>query len=113
MKFQLLLAAVNPKLTYEIIDLAKNLGATGATIIPGRGIGGEDKKTFFGLTIEGETDVILLVVEESIASSIIKALDEDSKFQASEAGIAFSVPIDQIAGIQSQFEKFKNAVEKK
>ena len=111
MKFQLLLAAVNPKLTYEIIDIARALGATGATIVPGRGIGGEDKKTFFGLTMEGETDVILFVMEEKIAEAVIKALDNDPKFQASQSGIAFTIPIDQIAGIQSQLEKFKKANE--
>ncbi len=109
MKFQLLIAAVSPKLTYEIIDIAKAKGATGATIIPARGIGGEDKKTFFGLTIQGETDVILFVMEEKIAAAVIKELDNDPKFQASQSGIAFTIPIDQIAGIQSQLKKFQDA----
>lgn len=113
MKFKLILAAVNPNLTYDIIDIAKAQGATGATIIPGRGIGGEDKKTFFGLTIEGPTDVIIFMVEEHIASSIIKVLDEEPTFQDFNAGIAFSIPIDQIAGIQSQIKKFKEKVQSK
>lgn len=112
MKFKLIVAAVKNDLTYEVIDIAKAKGATGATIIPARGIGGEDEKTFFGLTIEGPTDVVLFMVEEHISEAIIKALNDEPKIQDSGAGIAFSLAIDQIAGIETQMKKFKDKVSK-
>ncbi|MCA1762354.1 MAG: hypothetical protein LC664_05100 [Flavobacteriales bacterium] len=107
MRFKLIIASVKRDLTDQVIDTAKSAGATGATIIPARGIGGEDKKTFFGLTIEGPTDVVLFVVEEHVSEIIIKALNEEVQLQESGAGIAYSVAIDEVAGIESQMKRFR------
>lgn len=107
MRFKLIVASVKQGLTDKVIDTAKKAGATGATIIPARGIGGEDKKTFFGLSIEGPTDVLLFVVEEHVSDDILNALNEECQIQEPGAGIAFSVAIEEVAGIESQMKKFR------
>lgn len=107
MRFKLIVASVKRELTDQVIDTAKKAGATGATIIPARGIGGEDKKTFFGLSIEGPTDVLLFVVEEHVSDDILNALNEECQIQEPGAGIAFSVAIEEVAGIESQMKKFR------
>ncbi len=107
MRFKLIVASVKRELTDQVIDSAKKAGATGATIIPARGIGGEDKKTFFGLSIEGPTDVLLFVVEEHVSDDILNALTEECQIQEPGAGIAFSVAIEEVAGIESQMKKFR------
>ncbi len=107
MRFKLIVAAVEKDLTEKVVDTAKAAGATGATIIPARGIGGKDKKTFFGLSIEGPTDVVLFMVEEHVSDDILKALTEECQIQEPGAGIAFSVAIEEVAGIESQMKKFR------
>ncbi|MGM0638208.1 MAG: transcriptional regulator, partial [Pseudomonadota bacterium] len=47
MKFSLLVAIVPEDLEQECIDAATKAGAVGMTLMSGRGIGGERKKTFF------------------------------------------------------------------
>lgn len=107
MKFKLIVATVKRDITDEVVDAARAAGATGATIIPARGIGSEDKKTFFGLTIEGPTDVVLFVVEEHVSDDILLALTEKCKIQEPGMGLAFSVPIEELAGVESQMKKFR------
>lgn len=46
MKFSLLVAIVPEELEQECIDASTEAGAVGMTLMSGRGIGGERKKTF-------------------------------------------------------------------
>ncbi len=107
MRFKLIVVSVKRDMTDHVVDAAREAGATGATIIPARGSGREAKKTFFGLTIEGAVDVILFVVEEHVCSTILDALSVKCKLHEPGVGIAFSVPIEELAGMESQMLKFR------
>ena len=61
-----------------VVDAAKGAGATGATIIPARGTGIHEAKTFFGLTLEAQTDIVMLLVEEHMVPNILDAIEIDS-----------------------------------
>ena len=54
MKFKLIMAFVKPNITDTVVDSMKEAGATGATIIPARGTGMHEAKSFFGLSIEDQ-----------------------------------------------------------
>lgn len=108
MKFQLIVAAVKPDLTDALIDAAKEVGATGATIIPARGVGVHEAASFFGLNLEAQTDLILFLLEKSIVDPVLEALSTTGKFQEPGTGIAFVLPVETTAGMESQFEKFSD-----
>ena len=57
MRFKVIIATVKTDVTDCIVDAAKEAGATGATIIPAHGTGIREAKTFFGLTLEAQTEV--------------------------------------------------------
>ena len=64
MHFKLIVAFVDAGITDRIMDAARGAGATGATIINNaRGEGLKQSKTFFGLTLETQRDVLLFIVE--------------------------------------------------
>lgn len=107
MKFKLILASVTKELTEKAIDSAKKAGATGATIIPARGVGSGDTKTFLGLTIEGPTEVILFLVEEHAVDAILDALLKDCRLQDPDVGLALVLPVDKVVGIERQLQIFK------
>jgi hypothetical protein len=48
-----LVAILAEDLEEKAIDTAKKAGAGGVTLLDARGIGANEKKTFFGLTYEG------------------------------------------------------------
>ncbi len=110
MRFKLILSSVKPDITDHIVDSAKGAGATGATIIPARGTGIKEAKTFFGLSLEAQTDIILLLIEEHLVAKILNAIKEAGKFHKPGTGIAFVVPIEHVVGLESQMEKFEKEV---
>lgn len=111
MRFKAILASVKSDITDRVVDAAKEAGATGATIIPARGTGIREAKTFFGLSLEAQTDIILLLLEEHMVETILKAIGDAGRFDKPGTGIAFVVPVDQVIGLESQIDRFKKAAE--
>ncbi|WP_243546406.1 P-II family nitrogen regulator [Pseudodesulfovibrio tunisiensis] len=110
MKFKLVLALVKTHKTDPIVDAAKAAGATGATIISGRGTGVHEAKTFFGLTLEDQTDMVMFLLEEHLVKPVMSAIEEAGEFHKPGTGIAFAIPVDFITGMESQMEKFKENI---
>ena len=110
MKFKLIIAAVKTDVTDHIVDAAKKAGATGATITLSRGTGIHEAKTFFGLTLEAQTDMVFFLLEEHLVEAVMKAICEAGRFKKPGTGIAFVLPVDQVAGLESQMERFKEKI---
>ena len=108
MKFKLILAFVKPSITDKVVDAMKKAGATGATIIPARGTGIHEAKSFFGLSIEDQTEIIVFLVEEHVVENLMKVIQKAGKFDKPGTGIAIVLPIEHIAGLESQMKKFKD-----
>jgi nitrogen regulatory protein P-II 1 len=108
MRFKVIIATVKTDVTDSVVDAAKAAGATGATIIPGRGTGIREAKTFFGLTLEAQTDSVMFLLEEHLVEEVMKGIHEAGHFEKPGTGIAFVLPVDHVAGLESQMESFKN-----
>lgn len=113
MRFKLILAPVKPHKTDPIVDAAKEAGATGATIIQARGTGMREAKTFFGLTLEDQTDIVMFLLEEHLVSPVLEAVKRAGEFHKPGTGIAFVLPVEGVLGLESQIEKFKEEVRDK
>jgi nitrogen regulatory protein PII len=110
MKFKVILASVKTDITDAVVDAAKAAGATGATIIPARGTGMREAKTFFGLSLEAPTDIIMFLLEEHIVNGVLAVISEAGKFDKPGTGIAFVLPVESVIGLESQMERFKQEV---
>jgi nitrogen regulatory protein PII len=110
MKFKLILAPVKTHKTDSIVDAAKGVGATGATIIAGRGTGMREAMTFFGLTLEDQTDIVMFLLEEHLVKTVLAAIEEAGEFKKPGTGIALVLPVEQVVGMESQIERFKEEV---
>jgi nitrogen regulatory protein PII len=80
----------------------KKAGATGATIIPASGTGAGEAKTFFGLSLDIRTELILFLVHETIVEAILSAIQDAVRFSDPGTGIAIVLPVEQTAGMESQ-----------
>ncbi len=110
MRFKVILALVKPKKTDQVVDAAKQAGATGATVIPARGTGIHEAKTFFGLTLEAQTDIIMFLIEEHVVKNILNAINAAGQFSKPGTGIAFVLPVEQVIGLESQMKRFREEV---
>ncbi len=80
MQFKLIMAFVKPNITDTVVSAMKKAGATGATIIPARGTGIHEAKSFFGLSIEDQTDIIVFLVEEHVVENMLEVIRLAGKF---------------------------------
>ena len=113
MHFKLIIAFVEDSKTRAVMDAARHEGATGATIINNaRGEGLALKKTFFGLSLETQRDVILFLVEEHLSRHILEKIAEVGKFEERPGtGIAIQIDVEDAVGVASQIEKLVDVVE--
>jgi len=102
MRFKVILAMVNEKYQDNVIESAKSAGATGVTILNARGEGIHSQKSFLGLTMETQKDMLLFLVEDFIANNIMEAIYEAGQLSEHGNGIAFSLSVDRAIGLESQ-----------
>lgn len=98
---------IKPNLTDKVVNSAKQAGATGATIIPASGTGAREAKTFFGLTLDIRTDVVIFLVDTEMTEPILSAIKEAGRFSEPGTGIAFVLAVEQTAGFESQMSRTK------
>ena len=79
--------------------MAKESGAGGVTILDARGIGAQEKKTFFGLTYEGSQSVLVFVLEKKLSLAVMKNLTRELDLKTNSRGVVFTIPLEHIAGI--------------
>lgn len=96
---------IKPNFTDKVVSSAKQAGATGATIIPASGTGAREAKTFFGLTLDIRTDVVIFLVDSEMVGPILSAIKEAGRFSEPGTGIAFVFPVEQAVGFESQLLK--------
>ncbi|MDH3685857.1 MAG: P-II family nitrogen regulator [Myxococcales bacterium] len=113
MRFKLLVAMVDDHLTEAVTEAARSAGATGCTVLTNaRGEGLEKKKTFLGLTLETQRDVVLLLVEEHRARHILETVGKEGQFDSSPGtGIAFQVDVEDAVGVAHQVESITPSLE--
>lgn len=102
MAYKCIVAMVKPNLTDKVVDSAKGVGATGATIIDASGTGAREAKTFFGLSLDIRTEVILFLVNEDGVAPVLAAIREAGCFHEPGTGIAFVLAVESAIGFESQ-----------
>jgi len=113
MHFKLIIALTEDTITDKVVDAAREKGATGSTVISSaRGEGLQVAKTFLGLNLDTQRDVILLLVEEHMSRDILETIEAVGEFEANPgSGIAFSIDVDDAVGVSQQVNKLSELVE--
>jgi len=113
MRFKLIIAFVNDNKTDKVIKAARESGATGATIINNaRGEGVTRSKTFFGLNLDTQRDVLLFLVEQHLSREILESIAEAGRFEAEPGtGITIQLDVEDAIGVMHQMQTITPAIE--
>jgi nitrogen regulatory protein PII len=113
MHFKLIIALTEGSITDKVVDAARAHGATGSTVISSaKGEGMNVAKTFLGLSLETQRDVILLLVEEHMCRDILETISTVGEFDANPgSGIAFSIDVEDAVGVTHQMKELSEIVE--
>jgi len=101
---KLIMAFVADEKTEVILEAARQAGATGSTIFPGvRGEGLEPEKTFLGLDLTAQRDVLMFLVAAPRAREILETISKAGKFDEEPgSGIAIQIGIEDAVGLKTQ-----------
>jgi len=78
---------------YDIMTVARGVGAKGGTILNAHGtLRGEDVE-FFGMTLGSEKEMLIIVAEKDLAEKILGAVKDLPPFQKNGGGIIYTTDV--------------------
>jgi nitrogen regulatory protein PII-like uncharacterized protein len=113
MHFKLLIVFVDDEKTDDVLNAARESGATGCTVVNNaRGEGMNAPSSFFGMTLTTQRDVIMLLVEEHMSREILEHIGVIGEFDAKPGtGLAIQIDVEDAVGVLSQAEQLVDIVE--
>jgi len=97
---ELIYVILNEGASDEVMHAARSAGATGGTVLLGKGTGSRENGKFLGISLANEKDVVLIVAEARKKAAIMKAIVEQAGPGTSAGAICFSLPVSQVAGLR-------------
>ncbi len=96
---EVIFAIVNSGFAEDVMEVARENGVRGGTILNARGVVKQDAADFFGITLHAEKEILMMVVEKDIRDSVLNAIYKEMGMAKAAQGIAFSLPVSDVAGL--------------
>ncbi len=110
-EFEVILCIVNKGFADHAMDAARAAGAKGGTILHGRGTASPDAEKLFGITIQPEKEIVMILVAGKIRDAVLKALYDGVGTGTEARGIAFTLPVEQTVGLTAKSRPAKEKAE--
>ena len=108
---EVVVAIVNAGFAEEAMDVAREQGVRGGTILNARGVARADEAAFFGITIHHEKEILMMVVEKNVRDNVLNALYKHMGMAKKAQGIVFALPVSDVAGLVQIEEKKQETAE--
>ena len=100
-KHEAIFCIVNSGYSEAVMDAAKKLGARGGTVINARGTASKEAESFFGITIQPDKEIVMILVPSAIKDNVLHALYKEVGLDSAGQGIAFALPVDGVVGLST------------
>ena len=97
--YEVIFAIVNEGFAEDLMDVARQQGARGGTILSARGVTNDEAAAFFGITVHTEKEMVMSVVPKTIKNDVLNAIYKEMGMGKKAQGIAFSLPVTDTAGL--------------
>ena len=104
-KNDLIIAIVNRGFTDLVMDAALPAGARGGTVLHARGAGTEEASQFFGITIQPEKEMVLILVDHDRKVPVMQAITRGAGLNSEGHGLVFSLPVGDVMGVARMMEE--------
>lgn len=104
-KGELIVVIINKGYSDLAIEAARKAGARGGTILNARGTGNKNMEELFGVAIQPEKEIILIVVDKSIKEDCLNSIYEACGLDTKGHGIAFAMEVDNMIGFDTVLKK--------
>ena len=97
---ELICVILNEGCSDMVMSAARPAGATGGTVLSGKGTGARESGKFLGISLASEKDVVLIVADKKKKAAIMKAIIEKAGPGTDAAAICFSLPVTAVEGLR-------------
>lgn len=97
--YTLIMTVVDRGYGGNVMDAARTVGAKGGTIIHSRGIENEAASAFWGLSVQEEKEIVLILADHEEKKKIMSAISEKFGMHSKAKGVVLSLPVDSVMGI--------------
>ena len=101
---EVIFAIVNAGFAEDVMEVARQQGVRGGTILNARGVVNEEAAAFFGITLHADKEILMMVVEKDIRDKVLNAIYKEMGMAKKAKGIAFSLPVSDVAGLAAKPE---------
>lgn len=98
-QYEVIFVIVNSGFSEEVMSAARECGARGGTVINARGTAKEEAEKAYGIVIEPEKEIVLILVNKDIKEPILHAIYKKVGLNSPGQGIAFCLPVDDVMGL--------------
>ena len=98
-KHEVIMCIVNSGFSETVMDAAREFGARGGTVIRARGTANQEAEKLYGIAIQPEKEIVMILVDSTIKNDILHALYKAVGLQTPGQGIAFSMPVEDVVGL--------------
>ncbi|MBQ2793067.1 MAG: P-II family nitrogen regulator [Clostridia bacterium] len=81
------------------MNAARKCGARGGTVLRGRGTANPEAESLFGIAIQPEKEIVMILVKKSLKNDILHALYKAVGLDTPGQGIAFTMPVESVVGL--------------
>lgn len=99
--FSMVLAIVDQGFSEEVMTAARGAGARGGTVIHSRHVMDEEAMKFWGISIQPEKEIVLIVVKSDCRKAVMQAIGGTCGLQHDAHGLVVSVPVDGAIGLKT------------
>ena len=101
---EVIFAIVDEGYADDVMEVAKEQGVRGGTILNARGVVNQEAAAFFGIHLHSEKEILMMVVEKDIRDKVLNAIYKEMGMAKAAQGIAFSLPVSDVAGLAGKME---------
>ncbi len=99
LKHVVIASIVNQGYSEEVMNAARAAGASGGSILHSRRVGNEKATEFWGLSVQEEKEIILIIANAENKLAIMQAISDACGIRSDAKGIVVSLPIDAVIGL--------------
>lgn len=96
--YALIAAIINKGYRDNLMEIAKSAGAVGGTLLHARSLDSEESKSFMGLNVQEEKEVILILTSAEKKTAIMTAINQDFGLKTEACGHIVALPVDSVLG---------------
>jgi hypothetical protein len=103
-EYELILVVANRGYNQEVMDAARSEKAAGGTIINAKGFALSGAEKFFGMTLQPEKEIIVILTPSERKAGIMKAIAEKAGPETPAGAIAIALPVSDVEGLTAEAE---------